>query len=121
MTDASTKALCALLLAAVIALVVAAPAGADNSNSNTNNNDVTQVGGNDGSNGSGDSSTDEDTAWPPTGLDWPPSDLLKKADSDTNGKSASAPIVMPAGQTAPKSDTPSTTPKAKPIVVAGSP
>jgi hypothetical protein len=110
----------AVLLATVIAMAVAGPARADNSNSNTNNNDVTQVGGGDGDDSS--QTTDEDTAWPPTGLDWPPSDLLKKDDSDKSGKSSSPPIVMPAGQaTPPRSDSPSTTPKVKPIVVAGSP
>ncbi|MDT5091875.1 MAG: hypothetical protein QOH60_1238 [Mycobacterium sp.] len=105
-------------LLVVAALGLAAPASADNSNSNTNNNDVTQVG--DGSNSSGET-TDENTAWPPTDLDWPPSDLLKADDTEKSGKSSAPPIVMPAGQTAPqKSDTSTTTtPKAKPIVAAG--
>ncbi|MDT5013031.1 MAG: hypothetical protein QOH57_4648 [Mycobacterium sp.] len=117
--------LCAALTAVVVVvgpLSTAGPARADNSNSNTNNNDVTNVG--DASDGDG--STDENTAWPPTDLDWPPGDLLKSDNGTSSGggakSSASVPIVMPAGEVAPEtSDPPGAREPTKPIVAVDAP
>ena len=112
------------VVAAAVALAPAGVASADNSNSNTNTNDVTQVGGGDFSAGAG----NENTNWPPTDLGWPPKEILgggvnENGGTETSGNNkgrsqpASAPIVMPSGQSPPEpTQTPSTTEAARPIV-----
>ena len=117
------------VLAAAIALAPTGVASADNSNSNTNTNDVTQVGGGDFSAGAG----NENTNWPPTDLGWPPKEILgggvnENGGTETSGNNkgrnqpASAPIVMPSGQSPPtQTPTPTTSEPAKPIVGISSP
>jgi hypothetical protein len=118
------------VVAAAVALAPAGVASADNSNSNTNTNDVTQFGGGDLS--AGQASGNENTNWPPTDSDWPPQDILGSGESETGGngtggnkargESASAPIVMPSGQSSPgTTQTPATPEAPKPIVDASSP
>jgi len=119
-----------LAVAGVVAVAVAlAPAGiasADNNNNNTNTNDVTQNGGADFSAGS----SNENTNWPPTDLGWPPKEILTGGESENenggnnNGRneSASAPIVMPSGQSPPEpTHTSSRSEAPKPIVDVSSP
>jgi hypothetical protein len=119
------------LVAAAVALAPAGVASANNSNSNSNTNDVTQFGPDDFSAGAGSSS--ESTNWPPTDLGWPPKEILGGGENEsggnetsgrTNGRDepASAPIVMPSGQSPQEpTHTPSTSAAAKPIIDASSP
>lgn len=117
------------VVAAAVALAPAGVASADNSNSNTNTNDVTQVGGGDFSAGAG----NENTNWPPTDLGWPPKEILGGGENENGGTEtsgnnngrnapASAPIVMPSGQSPPQpTRSASTSEASKPIVDASSP
>jgi hypothetical protein len=117
------------VVAAAVALAPAGVANADNSNSNTNTNDVTQVGGGDFSAGAG----NENTNWPPTDLGWPPKEILGGGENENGGtqtsgnnrgrnEPASAPIVMPSGQTPPTpTETPNAPEAARPIVGISSP
>ena len=70
--------------------------------------------------GSGSSATE---SWPPTSVDWPPQLDSAAGDDTSNGKSdktASPPIVLPAGQQASPAGGPTPTAEApKPIVPAG--
>jgi hypothetical protein len=92
--------------AVAVAALVLAPTGiahADNTNDNSNTNNNSTVGGYlDGGSGS-----DDSKGWPPTKLDWPPSDMttdgLSSSGNGGDGDSGSGkatPIVMPSGQTA---------------------
>lgn len=92
--------------AAWVALLGAAGvAHADNTNDNSNTNNNSDVGGYLGAGGG----EDESKGWPPTKLDWPPSDMSAGGISGSggdggDGKSGSdraTPIVMPDGQAVP--------------------
>jgi hypothetical protein len=103
------------LVATVVALTSAGAASADNSNNNSNTNDVTSI----GNPSLATPSASEKTNWPPTGMGWPPDEVMNKGGSQNgsnkgNESSAATPIVMPVGQPAPA---PSTTETPKPIVV----
>lgn len=56
------------------------------------------------------SGSDESKMWPPTKLDWPPSDISTAGLSDSgkgsgdSGSDKTTPIVMPNGQAAPPAD-----------------
>jgi hypothetical protein len=102
-------------------LAMAPIARADNTNDNSNTNNNSDVGGYLDS-GSG---SDESKNWPPTKLDWPPSDISTAGVSNSgkggdSGSGKATPIVMPSGQ-APvaKSDSDSTSTPPTPIVPAG--
>jgi hypothetical protein len=120
----------------VAVALVLAPAGiahADNTNDNSNTNNNSTVGGYLDS-GSG---SDDSKGWPPTKLDWPPSDMTTDGLSSSGGNGGDGdsgsgkapPIVMPSGQTAPPkgddaadsagSTSPTATPTPTPIVPAG--
>jgi len=115
--------------AAWLVLGGAGIAHADNTNDNSNTNNNSDVGGYLG----GGSGSDDSKNWPPTKLDWPPSDISAGGVSNgsdsgdsTSGSGKASPIVMPGGQTAPAKseisedsggDSSSSTPT--PIVPAG--
>ena len=116
----------ALVSAAAAALVLTSPgiAHADNTNDNSNTNNNSDVGGYLDT-GSG---SDDSKMWPPTKLDWPPSDISTAGLSDSgkgggdSGSDKATPIVMPNGQSPPPkedSDSTSTSTKPTPIVPAG--
>jgi hypothetical protein len=115
----------ALVGAAVAALVLTSPgiAHADNTNDNSNTNNNSDVGGYLDT-GSG---TDDSKNWPPTKLDWPPSDISTAGLSDSgkggdSGSGKETPIVMPDGHSPPPkegSDSTSTSTTPTPIVPAG--
>jgi hypothetical protein len=85
-------------------------AHADNTNDNSNTNNNSEVGGYLGGDSSG---SDDSKNWPPTKLDWPPSDISagglsggsggKGGDSDSSSAKPT-PIVMPSGQSAPANE-----------------
>ena len=109
--------------AAGLLLASSAIAHADNTNDNSNTNNNSDVGGYlDGGSGTADSKN-----WPPTKLDWPPSDISTAGVSDSgkggdSGSGKATPIVMPSGQApAAKDDSgsTSTTTTPTPIVPVG--
>ena len=104
------------LVALVVALASPGIANADNSNNNTNTNDVTSVGN---PNLTFDQSN-ENTSWPPAGLDWPPNDITNSRGE--SGGTAAAPIVMPMRESTPaEATTASTSVAANPIVPVNTP
>ena len=120
------RRLCAGAVGAALVLTSPGIALADNTNDNSNTNNNSDAGGYLDT-GSG---SDESKNWPPTKLDWPPSDittggLIGESDKGGDGKKAT-PIVMPDGQAAPPaddasqdSDSTSTSTTPTPIVPAG--
>ena len=122
------RRLCAGAVGAALVLTSPGIALADNTNDNSNTNNNSDAGGYLDT-GSG---SDESKMWPPTKLDWPPSDISTAGLSDSgkgsgdSGSDKATPIVMPDGQAAPPADdasqdshstSTSTTPT--PIVPAG--
>jgi hypothetical protein len=76
------------VVAVVVALASPGVANADNSNTNTNTNDVTNIGDpNDMF-----ARPNENTNWPPTGLSWPPEDVVNSG-GENGGHGAATPIV----------------------------
>jgi len=118
------RRLCAGAVGAALVLTSPGIALADNTNDNSNTNNNSDAGGYLDT-GSG---SDESKNWPPTKLDWPPSDISTaglgasgKGGGDSGSEKAT-PIVMPDGQSPPPkgdSDSTSTSTTPTPIVPAG--
>jgi hypothetical protein len=100
----------AAVAAAALTVAPVGVAHADNTNDNSNTNNNSDTGGYLDT-GSG---ADESKNWPPTKLDWPPSDISAggissgsggKGEGGQSDSGKATPIVMPSGQAAaPKGD-----------------